>query len=241
MRLYRVNGFVMLINISSIASRRRQQGVTMFVTIILVLVILVVALAVFQYDRQLATQAAELALRDAELDLACLQMPALSNPNSTPVYCTGNTDLARQPVPATSPPAKCRVTCGVPGGPKKSQLMGFNRPPNDAAHAGRWAGTTASPGIAASGSSPAVPPVVADSPVTVRSNWSDSSGNVKSAVLGQFTGTSPVPNVARQPRYMIEGWDHDGSGPEAPTFRITAKAWGRNSNTEITLQQVYRP
>lgn len=231
-------------------SPARQRGATMFITVMLVLVLLVVAVAVFQqsgfdeksargqYDRQVATQAAELAMRDAEMDLACLQMPALNSAISTPLYCTGGALMARQ---TNNSANRCRVTCGVPGGPKKAQLIGFGTPPADAAHAGRWAGANASPSIPANGNMQAIPGTAAASPAATRSNWADSANNIQSVALGTFTGTSAVPNVSRQPRYMIEGWDHDGSGPEQPTFRITAKGWGRKSNTEITLQQVYRP
>lgn len=238
-------------------SRLGQKGVTMFVTVILVLILSVVALAVFQqssfdeksargqYDRQLASQAAEMAMRDAELDLACMQMPALNSANSNPIACTAGATLARQPSQAGAPPRTCRELCGLPGGAKKTKLIGFENPPSSAGNAGRWASRTAAPAVAASGGQAGSAATSADSPVATRSNWSDSSGNLASVALGQFTGTSDLALVTRQPRYMIEGFNisqtaEAGSVTET-IYRITAKGWGRNANTEITLQQIYKP
>lgn len=42
----------------------------------------------------------------------------------------------------------------------------------------------------------------------------------------------------QKPKYLIEGFV-DPSG--YPGFRITAKAWGRYSDTEVMVQEIYRP
>ena len=231
---------------------RSQRGVTMFVTVILVLIISVVALAVFQqasfdeksarghYDRQLATQAAELAMRDAEMDLACMQMPAAGINPATPIPCAGGSALARQALPPATQ-RFCRASCAL-GPASKTKTIGLNATlPADLAHAGKWLGPKAEPAIPASGTIPGVAPVPAVSPASVRSYWSDSNSNYGSVALGQFTGTSDVPNVARQPRYLVEVFTVDEGEGDKALFRITAKGWGRNANTEITLQQLYKP
>lgn len=230
-----------------------QRGITMFVTVILVLIISVIALAVFQqsgfdekmargqYDRQVATQAAELAIRDAEMDLACMQMPATGVTPASPVPCVGGTDLLRQPVPPVSPPRACRQVCAL-GAASQTKTVGLSTSlPTDLAHAGKWLGPKATPAVPASGSTPGVAAVSAVSPATVRAYWSDSASNYGSVALGQFTGTPDVANVARQPRYLIEAYTVQDGDMERAFYRITAKGWGRNPNTEITLQQLYKP
>jgi type IV pilus assembly protein PilX len=225
----------------------------MFVTVVLVLIISVIALAVFQqagfdeksargqYDRQVATQAAELAIRDAEMDLACMQMPPAGASLASPVACVGGTALLRQPNPPVTPARVCRQVCTL-GAASKLKTVGLKASmPTDLAHAGKWLGPKAEPAVPASGSTAGIAAVAAVSPATVRAYWDNSASNLASVALGQFTGTPDVPNVARQPRYLIEAFTVVDGDVDHAFYRITAKGWGRNPNTEITLQQLYKP
>ena len=72
-----------------------------------------------------------------------------------------------------------------------------------------------------------------------------------SVQYGQITGAAPiggaaVPTPATQPRYIIEGYclKADGEsmgemGNKCNFYRITARGYGRNPNTQITLQETF--
>jgi type IV pilus assembly protein PilX len=66
-----------------------------------------------------------------------------------------------------------------------------------------------------------------------------------SVELGTVTGSPEIPDVANQPRYMIEmvcdATGHmNGQGCPKVVFRITAQGSGRLPNTRAVLQTVYR-
>ena len=54
--------------------------------------------------------------------------------------------------------------------------------------------------------------------------------------LGTFTGTPRIADVARQPEYLIEYLRRGGSD----YFRITARGFGTDVRTEVVLQSYYR-
>lgn len=56
--------------------------------------------------------------------------------------------------------------------------------------------------------------------------------------LGTFTGTPAVQGVARQPEYLIEYMTRDIT---RPVMRITARGFGADDKTEIVLQSYYSP
>jgi type IV pilus assembly protein PilX len=226
--------------------RKSQAGVSMFVTVIMVLLITIVALAAFQQssfdernargqvDRQLATQAAELAMRDAEMDLDCRQYPAAKKDEVVgvvvPVAC--EQDKVQSKKLLRKPASPCRNRCLAGSTTKQRADQDFANPGNF----GLWA----QPASALSTSS--APSTFTAAPFATRSNWSDASTNTASVALGQFTGATAVPLVARQPRYIIESFkDSIDIDNDKVLFRITAKGWGRNANTEVTLQQTYKP
>lgn len=88
-------------------------------------------------------------------------------------------------------------------------------------------------------------------PVWESLDWSDSASTVLYVTYGGKTGASAWPNVARQPRYIIE-WlpnmrDSDLGGPHYNSipanksqYRITAIGYGPTDSTEVRLQSVYR-
>jgi type IV pilus assembly protein PilX len=65
----------------------------------------------------------------------------------------------------------------------------------------------------------------------------------KTVEYGRYTGAKALPNVARQPRYVIE-WlqekDDTTTTPFTRHFRITARGWGGVEVSTVTLQTVYR-
>lgn len=79
----------------------------------------------------------------------------------------------------------------------------------------------------------------------------DWSGSALPIIFGTQTAAPAIPNVYRQPRYIIEllpdippapgtGLRPPGaSATDGTAFRITAMAWGKRSTTPVMLQSVY--
>lgn len=71
-------------------------------------------------------------------------------------------------------------------------------------------------------------------------DWNSAS---KTVAYGSYTGAIALGGVAQQPRYVIEYLSEKDDATTTPTtryFRITARGWGANANTTVTLQSVYR-
>jgi type IV pilus assembly protein PilX len=70
-------------------------------------------------------------------------------------------------------------------------------------------------------------------------------GSIATAQYGAYTGTAAISSVATQPRYMIELLPMKAklsglsTNVDAFYLRITARAWGINPATQVTLQTVY--
>lgn len=56
----------------------------------------------------------------------------------------------------------------------------------------------------------------------------------RSVEYGRYTSAAPLPDVARQPRYLIEGFRRTGSY----LFRITGVGYGMRPSMKVTLQAV---
>ncbi len=56
---------------------------------------------------------------------------------------------------------------------------------------------------------------------------------------GVFTGRPALPGVSRQPEYLIEHFDRNSFG--GTVFRITARGFGRGPSTEVVLQTYFKP
>ncbi len=76
------------------------------------------------------------------------------------------------------------------------------------------------------------------------------TGSTSSARYGQFTGAIGLTGVSNQPRYVMELMQFaDGRNKDRVTgasgstdyyyIRITARAWGANNQTQVTLQEVF--
>jgi type IV pilus assembly protein PilX len=60
--------------------------------------------------------------------------------------------------------------------------------------------------------------------------------------LGTFTGAPAIRGVAAQPEYLIEYFRRSVPGrKETPVYRITARGFGYSQRTQIVLQTVYLP
>lgn len=148
-----------------------------------------------QADRNIAHQAAEAALIDAENDIFYLR--------------------ANRITPCSAAIAGCRPEPGI------YKLEGFDVTcPN-----GLCAGLATAPWIDSVTTGTLVP------------NLWKANGNDVSVAYGLRTGAVPLPFVAQQPRYLIEGFQ---VGDEI-VYRVTAKGFGANQSTEVMLQTSVKP
>ena len=71
------------------------------------------------------------------------------------------------------------------------------------------------------------------------------SGSSDSVAFGAYTGAGSITGVAVQPRYLIEAIRVLPPGESLATriyyYRITTRGFGANANTQVTLQEVFRP
>lgn len=195
---------------------QRQQGAVLVVALMFLIILTLLGLAAMtgttleekmagnSRDYNIALQAAEAALRDAEADLKGSGVSAgrTLNVYSFPVGLIG-----------TATPSGCASTGGTATGlcvidTEKVQLYGDS----------------------------------------TKVDWGASS--TSSARYGQFTGATSITGVASQPRYVMElmkfsdGMSKDrvsGASGSVDYFfiRITARAWGANNQTQVTLQEIF--
>lgn len=203
---------------------RKQKGATLIVTMMLLLVLTILALSLFQFgnseernarnqfDRNLALQAAELALRDAEMDLQCLRRnPAAIAPAPAYNFCTAGTAVT----PGQT--ATCRSIC-MTGSTLKNdrKLQGFD----SVGTGGLWAGTNTKPW---------------EKPLLGTDPWTDSA---KTVLAGTQTNVTIPAIYTTPPRYMIEGFERPN---DQLLYRITSRGWGTLPGTVVTLQAIYKP
>lgn len=211
--------------------RQRQQGVALivvlvFITIMSLLSAFTIRRAFFgegvaqnQVDLEVARQAAELALRDAELDIS---LPAEQlAPGAT---CSRTRDDRMSDQPAF-PSVNFRSDC-LRGQCAYIPQAGANPVPAVVWWpAGLWNNN------------------VADKPS--QGNPANCLGFVGAVPLGVFTGTPRVIGVSRQPEYLLELIQVSVSDPLASyvsgkdgkiLFRVTARGFGLNPGSEVVLQ-----
>jgi len=204
---------------------RAERGAVLVVSLMFLVVLTLLALTSMsgttleermagQYrDLNLAFQSAEAALRDAERDLFG--------------------------VTAVGAPAP-----GTPGGARANVISGRTGfgDGNDTAN-----GTCTDSGNVNYGRGLCYP---RDPGVHPRFPTADLSAASTVAVpYGTYTSATPLLGVSNQPRYLIEAiWSGVPAGPTQsigagagpPTYyRITARGFGANQNTRITLQEMY--
>jgi type IV pilus assembly protein PilX len=217
-------------------SPRFQQGVALIVVLIFLLAISAIAafsarnatlgesLARNELDNQLARQAAEAALRDAERDLLLqdtvvstalcqrgTERPVLQNiaafDNETQRclrgQCLGTEGVNFSTAAASSPESACPTTSEAwwpvsKGGCWNTVFANKPSPENGA--------------------------------VNCTTFW----GGVP---LGTFTGAPPIAGVSHQPEYLIEYFPKGMT----PLFRITARGFGYSEATQAVMQSYFKP
>jgi type IV pilus assembly protein PilX len=217
------------VNRARFGQRRRHaaaRGLALPVVLIFLVVILITAaigvkrvtlaegLTRNRVDFEVARQAAEAALRDAERDLRLQSGAAVA---SAP--CARGDERAIDAPGARGAPyfdATCpRGQCSYPLAyyATSDYAVGTNPMPWwPTAKGGRWSNTAP------------------DLPATCTTF----TGGVP---IGTFTDTPRLAGVARQPEYLIE---HMGFVEDKYLFRISARGFGADPNTEVVLQSYYR-
>jgi type IV pilus assembly protein PilX len=130
----------------------------------------------------------------------------------------------------------------------RDQVLGLGGSP--APNEANFAGTTATGSCNAGLCSPrtylkelgAVPP---DIPANVKWNESADPGATTEAYAAD-DGADRLRGVSKQSRYIIElfclplvGGGMDGQADTCRVWRFTAVGWGKNPNTQVTVQEVY--
>lgn len=212
---------------SSARSLRRMRGVSLimvliFITIISAVGAFAVRRAVFgeglarnMLDVEVARQAAEAALRDAERDL---RSPDIGTVTGTPP-CTRTSD--ERPIKTgygsftdTCPRGQCRFE--VTYYSTSNFSTGTNPEPwwpSTGSYTTLWNNSTTKPPSGSCTFTGGVP-------------------------LGTFTGAASVRGVSRQPEYLIEYFKR---GQNLRYYRVTARGWGLDPSSEIVLQTYFRP
>ena len=204
----------------------RQRGIALPVVLMFLLIITIAAaygirratlgegITRNQLDYEVARQAAEAALRDAERDLF---LNVASKPDDAACDRTPDRPLKNRLVPglweSTCPKGQCRVT------PEYLITGNYEEGTNPApwwpaSKNGLWGDNTA---------------IDPDDVATC-----EFTGAVP---IGTFTGTPNIAGVARQPEYLIEWIDR----VDDPVMRVTARGFGADVNTEVVLQTYVRP
>ena len=195
-----------------IAAPRRQRGAVLIIALMFLVLLTIIGvsgissttveerMAGNSRDREAAFQAAESALRDAEIDL------------ETSIGGTGNRDTTVWAVGVNA------TTVAVPCASSFTTGVCTNGPLT-------------------------VPAGDYRTQIVTASTW-DWTSTTKTVAYGTYTGAVTIPNVYRQPRYVIEHLPELIYGtmttPTTKFFRISARGWGANQNTSVTLQSVYR-
>lgn len=202
----------------------RQRGAILVVTLLLLMVITILAITALQVstseermsgnlkDWNIAMQAAESALRDAEFDInnQCSVNTSSCSPRSPAV--TGETNFGNQSG------GTARGTCN-----QSTSYKGACLPPT--------------PTYTTDGKP--IYPLLSG----ITGTWTSSTFNP--VTYGTYTGaaalsTSGISAVSQQPIYMIEAMRMPTDKGQEVLYRITARGWGRSTNTQVTLQSVFR-
>lgn len=210
----------------------RQEGVSLVVSMIFILILAFLGLAAMRNstlqermannmrDRNIALQAAELALRDAERDLSALKTDGTT-------FCGGGDTGCR--------PAGERTNVSANRSSFWSWTASMKVYWTDTCNHGQCYDRVG-----------ATKPVWDDSVA----DWTEAqTGNtLKTVKYGTYTGATAITSVPTQPRYIIEAFTAAGDadpygvqGTSRMTFRITARAVGQNPNTVVLLQSVSSP
>lgn len=206
--------------------RRYSQGSSLLIALVVLLAFALLVLAGSHYllgeqrisanqsDRQFAFQLAELALRDGEKQIDLLDRSSLIKDKNDASLYTGS-------------PAMFTVNCATTA-------------------AGAWSkGLCLTAARAASGTQVAWKRTVTSGSRTV--SMLDPCGNGREYVYESGAGAcssgtvTPGKRIWSNPRYIVELIERESlkDSRTGRLYRITAQAWGRNKNTQVTLQSFF--
>lgn len=215
-----------------------QRGIALVVVLVFLLALTAISLygarqAVFGekiarnvLDAQVAHQAAEAALRDAEADLA---MPDGRNPIGAFCLRTGMRPIGSYIAMLVDQQSClggiCRLTDTQYAALDRTKATAATAPASAATgqawwsadKGGRWNNDFSS------------------KPQKVNENCATFTGGV---LLGTYTGVTHIAEVSQQPEYLIE---YMGTRNERPLFRITARGFGYDRATQAVVQSYYVP
>jgi len=208
-------------------AHKHQSGAVLPISLVMLLLLTVIGVTGSQMtgleekmagnmrDRNIAFQAAESALRDAEQDIKGAgaappkREPEISGITDFFVNCNADN------IENTADDGLCDRGWGTTA----------YRQPSYSGTSVSWAAFTSKIGVA----HPAISLDMTTAP---------------SVQYGTFTGAAPIPGLSAQPRYIIEGQRGPPQpGQTGPVFyyRITARAQGVNPNTVVWLQEIFTP
>lgn len=168
-----------------------------------------------QLDHQVARQAAEAALRDAERDLLLL---ATGTPSA--ICARGDDRPVQNQVPrfkANCLRGQCSLSEADVAAVKYSEATSTTAGEAwwPVSKGGRWNNNTSSK--------------------PSKGNTGDCLTFVGAVPLGTFTGTQAIPAVSQQPEYLLEPLRRGSQ----LLFRITARGFGYRAGTEVVLQSYF--
>ena len=190
-------------------SPRREQGAILIVALMFLVLFTIVGVSTISNttleekmagnarEQATAFQAAESALRDAEIDLET----------------------------------------GIGGGGNRDAALGIANTYFDTLCSAAFTNGVCTQPVAAT-----PPPYNYQTDIVTAAGW-DWTDATKTVAYGTYTGATALPGLFRQPRYVIEYLaEKDDTTTTPPTryFRISARGWGANANTVVTLQTVYK-
>ena len=241
---------IALLPIQSLVIRSRGIALIMvliFLTVISGIVALSIrqsntaeALARNQIDQQVARQAAESALRDAERDILFPSVTPLNNA----ICARGVTRLDYQNATVDCDQGMCLKESSDYLKSQWSTATATNaqdaEPWWPKSKGGRWNDTET------------------DKPIARQSSTSGKCATFKGGVpLGVYTGAPPIQGVAKQPEYLVEVYRRKnirlnqaetqvtGSGENpggwSTMYRITARGFGNSLRTQVVLQTILFP
>ncbi len=215
----------------SVQGLNRHRGSTLIVSLLFLMVITLIATGVWRMameqekmagnerDYQIAFEAAEAALRDAELDYfnVCARDAGTCTPRALPIV--GMQGFGSQAISGVPAPGSCS---------DKGLCVGvFNSYSTGTALTKLFAGQP---------------------DPTVLDGTAPASKGVR-VTYGAFTRSSSdanrtLPNVSAQPAYVVEAICYGGGSNASgcnPVFRVTAIGYGRRADTRVVLQSFLEP
>jgi type IV pilus assembly protein PilX len=93
-------------------------------------------------------------------------------------------------------------------------------------------------------------PIGADKPATLPDiptnvDWTETSKGGTTAQYGEWSSAAGLSGLSKQPRYTVELFcaslavEGRNTGSLCRLYRFTAVGWGKNPNTQVTLQETY--